>query len=81
MVQRLMHPSHVVRAESGGHGFDTFPFARQQQARAIVLQRSVTISMPCGFSQALNICRKAQFLQAWRGLFAHRTILHEIVIL
>jgi hypothetical protein len=81
MVQRLVHPSHIVASQLGGHGFDAFPFAGQQQAGATVLQWKVTIGMPCGFRQALNICRKALFLRAWRGLFAHRTILHEIVIL
>ncbi len=80
MVQRLVHPSHIVASEPGGHGFDALPFAGQQQTGAIVLQWSMTIGMPCGFRQALDICRKALFLWAWRGFFAHRTILHEIVI-
>jgi hypothetical protein len=79
-MQRLMHASDVVGGESRGHGLDTLPFARQQQSRAIVLQRNVPIGMPCGFRQALDICRKALFLRAWRGFFAHRTILHEIVV-
>jgi hypothetical protein len=74
-----MHPSHVVSGKPRGHWFDALPFAGQQQTGAIVLQGRVTISMPCGFGQALDICRKAQFLWAWRSLFAHRTILHEIV--
>lgn len=76
MVQRLVHPSQVVSTETGGHGFDAFPFPWQQQSRAVVLQWSVPIGMPCGFRQAPDICRKALFLRAWRGLFAHRTILH-----
>jgi hypothetical protein len=81
MMQRLVHPSHIVASEPCRHGFDAFPFTGQQQAGAVVLQRSVTISMPCGFRQALDICRKALFLWAWRNLFAHETILHEIVVL
>jgi hypothetical protein len=81
MMQRLVHPTHVVGGEPSGHGFDAFPFAGQQQASAIVLQRSVPIGMPCGFRQTLDICRKALFLWAWRHLFAHRTILHKIVCL
>jgi hypothetical protein len=81
MMQRLVHPSHIGAGEPRGHGFDAFPFARQQQAGAIVLQRNMTIGMSCGFRQALDICRKALLLWAWRGFFAHRTILHEIVVL
>jgi hypothetical protein len=79
MMQRLVHPSDVVGFQARGHGLDTFPFAGQQQAGARVPRRSMTIGMPCGFGQALDICRKAQFLWARRSLFAHRTILHEIV--
>jgi hypothetical protein len=79
MMQRLVHPTHMIAGESRGHGFDAFPFARQQQACAVVLQRNVTIGMSCGFGQALDICRKALFLWAWRNPFTHRTILHQIV--
>ena len=81
VVQRLVHPPHMVSGQAGGHRFDTFPFARQQQTGAIVFQWNATIGMPCGFRQALDICRKALFLWAWRFLFAHRTILHQFVIL
>jgi hypothetical protein len=28
--------------------------------------------VPCGLCQALDICRKALFLWAWRALFAHK---------
>jgi hypothetical protein len=75
------HPPDVVASKPRGHRLDALPFARQQQAGAIVLQRSVTIGVPCGFCQAPDICRKALFLWAWRSLFAHKTTLHEIVIL
>jgi hypothetical protein len=78
MVQRLVHPAHIVGCEPRGHGLDTLPFARQQKASAIILQWNVSIGMPCGFCQALDICRKALFLWAWRSLFGHRTILHDI---
>ena len=81
MMERLMHAPHIGSAQPSGHRFDALAFAGQQEAGAIVLQWNLTIGMPCGFSQALNICRKALFLWAWRNLFAHRTILHEIVIL
>jgi hypothetical protein len=59
MVQRLVHPSDVVGCETSGYWLDTFPFAGQQQAGAIVLQGSVPIGMPCGGGQTLDICRKA----------------------
>jgi hypothetical protein len=80
MMQRLVHPSDVVASKPRGHGFNAFPLARQQQACAVVLQGNVPIGMPCGFRQALDICRKALFLWAWRGLFAHETILYQNVI-
>jgi hypothetical protein len=37
--------------------------------------------MPCGFGQALNICRKAPLLRAWLGFVGHKTILHGFVYL
>jgi len=78
MMQRLVHPPDIVGSKARGHGLDTLPFARQQKASAIILQWNVSIGMPCGFCQALDICRKALFLWAWRSLFGHRTILHDI---
>jgi hypothetical protein len=81
MMKRLVHPSDVVGSQTGGHGLDALPLAGQQQVGTVILQREVTVGMPCGFGQALNICRKALFLWAWPGLFAHRTILHDIVLL
>jgi hypothetical protein len=35
--------------------------------------------VPCGFRQAIRVCRKAFLLWAWRGLRSHKTILHPIV--
>jgi len=81
MVQRLVHPAHIVSGKPRGHWLDALALAGQQQAGAVVLQRSVTIGVPCGFGQALDICRKALFLWAWRSLFAHRTILAQNVCL
>jgi hypothetical protein len=81
MMQRLMHASHVIGCQSRSHRLDALAFAGQQQARAVVLQRDVSISVPCGFRQALDICRKSLFLWARRSLFAHETILHQIVLL
>ena len=76
-----MHPSHVVWRQAGGHRLYTLALAGQQQAGAVILQRNDSVSMPCGFGQALDICRKAPFLRAWHSSRAHRTILHEIVLL
>jgi hypothetical protein len=56
-----------------------FTLAWEKQPCAVVLQRAVPVSVPCGFRQALGICRKGSLLWAWRGLFANETIRHEIV--
>jgi hypothetical protein len=71
VVQRLMHAPHIVGSQSGSHRLDTFPLARQQQSGAVVLEGDVSIGVPCGFCQALDICRKALFLWAWPMIFAH----------
>jgi hypothetical protein len=76
-----MHAPHTIGSQSGGHGLDALALTWQQQRRAVILQRDVPVSVPCGFRQALDICRKALFLWAWRSFFAHETILHQIVIL
>ena len=55
--------------------------ARGSTSGGSTVQRNVPVNMPCGFSQALDICRKASLLWAWRDVFAHRTILHQIVLL
>jgi hypothetical protein len=59
-IRRTLSP-----ASRAAMGSDAFPFAGQQQAGAIVFQRNMTIGVPCGFSQALDLCRKALFL--WLG--------------
>src|ERR1051326_3255433 len=52
MVQRLMHPPHVLARQTSSHGFNTFTFPRQQQPSAVILQWHHAISVPCGFRQA-----------------------------
>jgi hypothetical protein len=47
-------------------GFDALAFPGQQQPSTVVLQRRVPIGMPRGVSQALDICREAPLLWAWR---------------
>jgi hypothetical protein len=64
---------HEGVIQSSGHGLHTLAFAWQQQRRAVALQRNVPVNMLCGFSQALDICRKASLQWAWRDVFAHRT--------
>jgi hypothetical protein len=57
-----MHSTNIVASQPGGHGLNALACALEQQASAIVLQRDVSIGMPCGSRQALDICRKASFL-------------------
>jgi hypothetical protein len=58
MMQRLMHTSHIVWSQSRGHRLDALALAWQQQPGAVVLQRHVSISVPCGFHQALAYAAK-----------------------
>jgi hypothetical protein len=81
VMQRLMHAPDVIGSQSGGHRFDALALARQQQGGAVAFQRNVSVSVPCGFRQAIDICRKASFLWAWRDLFAHKTILQQNICL
>jgi hypothetical protein len=75
-----MHPPHVVRRQTCRHRLYAFAFSRQQQSRAIQLQWCCSIGMPRGLRQAVHISREAFLLRAWRGILAHKTILHEIVL-
>jgi hypothetical protein len=81
VMERLVHATHILGRQSCGHRFNALAFTRQQQTYAVMLQRHMPVSVPCGFCQALDICRKALFLWAWRSLFTHETILHQIVFL
>src|SRR5215475_1368795 len=72
MMHRLVHLPHIVWGEPRGHRFNALAFDRQQQSLAISLQWFTSVEVPCGLRQALNICRKAIFLGAWRsGFGAH----------
>jgi hypothetical protein len=66
VMERLMHAPNIVGGQPRGHRFDTFALTRQQQSLAIVLQGSVSVGVPRGVGQALNICREAPLLWAWR---------------
>ena len=63
VMKRLMHTPHIIGRQSGGHRFHALSFPWQQQTSAIVLQRKLSVSVPRGFCQALDICRKASFLE------------------
>ena len=69
MMHRLMHLPHIVRSQSCGHRLDALALNRQQQSLAVRLQWFMTIAVPCGLRQAVDICRKAFFLSAWRVTF------------
>src|SRR5437867_11184875 len=73
-----MHAPDIIGSQTGGHRLNALPLAWQQKGGAVVFHRDIPVSMPCGFRQALDICRKTSFLWAWRDLFAHRTILYQI---
>ena len=61
-----MHAANIVGSQACRHRLDTLAVSRQQQSRTVVLQRSVPIGVPRGISQALDICREAPLLWAWR---------------
>jgi hypothetical protein len=61
-----MHATNVVRSQARGHRLHTLALSGQQQSRAVILQRDVSIGMPRGIGQALNMCREAPLLWAWR---------------
>ena len=67
MMQRLMRAANIVGSQSCRQRLDTLTFSRQQQSGAVVLQWSMSICVPRGVSQTLNICREAPLLWAWRG--------------
>jgi len=51
---------------AGRHRFDALALTWQQQSLAVILQGSVSVGVPRGVSQALDICREAPLLGAWR---------------
>src|SRR5215469_5864568 len=78
MMHRLMHRLNIIGCQARRHWFDAFALNRQQKTLAVRLQRFVTIEMPCGLRQALDVCRKAVFLSAWRdGFGAHVQLSHQ----
>src|SRR5215831_16290773 len=60
---------------------DALALTGEQQTLAIVLQRRVPVFVPRGARQAVDICREASLLWAWRGeVRSHTTILHENIL-
>jgi hypothetical protein len=74
-MQRLVRAPDIVRSQARGHRLHALALTGQQQSRTIRFQRSATISVPCGFRQAIRVCRKALFLWAWRRRMSHKNIL------
>ena len=71
-MQRLVQAADIAGSQSGRHRLDALAPARQQQHRAIGLQRLNPVGMPHGRRQAVEVCRKALLLRAWpRSLGAH----------
>jgi len=66
VMERLVRAANIVWSQTRGHRLDTLALAGQQQPNAVVLQRRVPIGVPRGVCQALNICREAPLLWAWR---------------
>src|ERR1017187_4835858 len=66
VVERLVLATNIVWSQTCRHRLDTLALAGQQQSSAVVLQRCVPVGMPRGVSQALDICREAPLLWAWR---------------
>ena len=80
-MQRLVRAPDIVRSQARGHRLHAFALTRQQQSRTVSFQRSVAIRVPCGFRQAIRVCRKTLFLWAWRGRMSHKNILHQFCFL
>src|SRR5215813_12473233 len=82
MMQGLARSLGVMGIQASCHWLDALTLTGQQQTPAIVLQRRVPVFVPRGARQAVDICREASLLWAWRGeVRSHKTILHENVLL
>ncbi len=66
VVQRLMRPPDIVGGQARRHRFDALALTGQQQPRAIRFQGLVTIGVPGGLRQTVEIGRQAFLLGAWR---------------
>src|ERR1017187_2680444 len=66
---------HMVGSQARRQRFDALSLAVQQQARTVIPQGQVAISMPRGLRQPVQICREAFLLWCWlQGLSSHKNI-------
>jgi hypothetical protein len=66
---------HMVGSQARRHRFDALSLAVQQQARTVIPQGQVAVSMPRGLRQPVQICREAFLLWCWhQGLSSHKNI-------
>ena len=66
MVQRLMHPAHMIRIQPRRHGLNALAFSRQKQSRAVRLEGNDSICMAGRLRQAVEVLREPFLLCAWR---------------
>jgi hypothetical protein len=66
MVQRLMHPAHMIRIQPRGHGLNALALSRQKQSCAVCLERKDSICMAGRLRQAVEVPREPFLLCAWR---------------
>src|SRR3954447_3235799 len=59
-----MYPPHVVRRQTCRHRLHAFAFSRQQQSRAIHLQRRCPIGVPRGLAVAVGTARAERIPEA-----------------
>ena len=58
VMQRLMHPSHVVRGQTRRHRLDALALTGQQQALGVILDGNHAIRVPGSFRQTLQVDRR-----------------------
>jgi len=68
VMQGLAGGLDAVWVQASGHGFHGLALAGQQQATAAVFQRFLSVPMPRGLGQALQVGSEALLLRAWPGM-------------
>mgnify|MGYP005855557731 CR=1 FL=1 len=66
MVKRLVHAPNIIWSKTGGYWLHALAFTRQQQTKAVVLQRLPTVPVSGRLRQALKVGGKTFFAWAWR---------------
>src|ERR1700689_4648817 len=69
MMQRLMHPPHVLRRQARRHRFYTLALPGKQESLAVVLQRNGSIHVGGRLRQAIEPSRQALLsdTEPWSG--------------